>query len=64
VIRTAERDPACREVARLGAIVPATRPFTSDWFIATNARIRWKDLPARLDSLFGGQRDRRKAPRW
>jgi hypothetical protein len=53
VIRTSENDPAYRKVVRLGIIVPATRPFTSDWFVATNAWRRWKDLPARLDEIFG-----------
>ena len=52
-IRTSERDPAYRKVVRLGVTVPATRPFTSDWFIATNAWTRWKDLPAKLDGIFG-----------
>jgi hypothetical protein len=52
VIRTSERDPAFRKVVRLGVTVPPTRPFTSDWFIATNAWTRWKDLPARLSGYF------------
>jgi hypothetical protein len=53
VIRTSERDPAWRKVVRLGVSVPPTRPFTSDWFIATNAWTRWKDLPAKLADIFG-----------
>lgn len=53
VIRTSERDSAYRKVVRLGVTVPATRPFTSDWFIPTNGWTRWKDLPAKLDGIFG-----------
>ena len=52
VIRTSERDPAFSKAVRLGVIVPPTRPFTSDWFIATNAWMRWKDLPAKLSGYF------------
>ena len=52
VIRISQRDPAFNRVVRLGVIVPETRPFTSDWFIATNAWMRWKDLPARLSGYF------------
>ena len=53
VVRIAEKDPAFRKVVRLGVEVPATRPFTSDWFIATNAWTSWKDLPARVENYFG-----------
>jgi hypothetical protein len=52
VIRISERDPGYRKVVRLGVIVPPTRPFTSDWFIATNAWTRWKNLPAKLAEYF------------
>lgn len=57
VIRTSERDPAYRKVVRLGVTVPPTRPFTSDWFIASNAWRRWKDLPAALVQCFGDWKD-------
>jgi hypothetical protein len=51
-IRVSERDPAYHRMRRLGFIVPETRPFTSDYFIATNAWTRWKDLPAKLEDYF------------
>jgi hypothetical protein len=39
---------------RPGVIVPAPPgPITSDWFIATNAWTRWKDLPEKLADRFG-----------
>ena len=53
VIRIAEKDAGFRKVVRLGVEVPATRPFTSDWFIATNAWTRWKDLPGWVGNYFG-----------
>ena len=53
VIRIAEKDAGYRKVVRLGVEVPATRPFTSDWFIATNAWTRWKDLPTWVENYFG-----------
>jgi hypothetical protein len=53
VIRTSDRDPAFKKLVRLGVTVPPTRPFTSDWFIATNAWTRWKELPQKLVNYFG-----------
>jgi hypothetical protein len=56
VIRTSERDPAFKKMVRLGVTVPPTRPFTSDWFIATNAWTRWKELPEKLTAYFGDRK--------
>lgn len=52
VIRTGDRDPGYRSMVRLGVSVPATRPFTSDWFIASNAWTRWKDLVVKLEGYY------------
>jgi hypothetical protein len=52
LIRMSERDPHFHKINRLRLNVPSQRPFLNHWFVARNAWIPWKDLPAKLESYF------------